>query len=390
MNDHDQDNKRQLSQPRGRLSRREMIQRLTALGLTLPLATSLVAARGRKASAQGKLKISFANVLETGELFVQLGNGIQAAAELAGYDIKRYNNEFEATKTLANARLMVQDQPDVILEYNGVEGIGEALRRLFDDAGIPFVAINVPIPGGHWFNLVNQTIGIDTANVVVPLAKAKGWSGNDTTAIIIQAAAAGVEVNDCVRYFYVTAADTMAGMSKVAPADITATTTTIGDTGIQVDGGGVLEQSYTAVKNALQTLPADRHILLYSVNDDSTLGAWRAITEANRQDNTLVAGLGGSVAALGELRTNPHWVAEGSVFATHWGQYLIAMATAIMSGVTLPPLTKCPQIVLTAATVDKYYDAEGKVQLLPPLDDTNTYLKDTGILQKHNNVEDLI
>lgn len=76
MNDHDQDNKRQLLQPRGQLSRREMIQRLTALGLTLPLATSLVAARGRKASAQGKLKISFANVLETGELFVQLGNGI--------------------------------------------------------------------------------------------------------------------------------------------------------------------------------------------------------------------------------------------------------------------------------------------------------------------------
>ncbi len=390
MNDHDQDNKRQLSQPRGRLSRRQMIQRLTALGLTLPLATSLVATRGRQVSAQGKLKISFANVLETGELFVQLGNGIQAAAELAGYDIKRYNNEFEAEKTLANARLMVQDQPDVILEYNGVEGIGEALRRLFDDAGIPFVAINVPIPGGHWFNLVNQTIGIDTANVVVPLAKAKGWSGNDTTAIIIQASAAGVEVNDCVRYFYVTAADTMAGMSKIAPADITATTTTIGDTGIQVDGGGVLEQSYTAVKNALQTLPADRHILLYSVNDDSTLGAWRAITEANRQDNTLVAGLGGSVAALGELRNNPQWVAEGSVFATHWGQYLIAMVTAIMSGVTLPPLTKCPQIVLTAATVDKYYDAEGKVQLLPPLDDTNTYLKDTGILQKHNNVEGLI
>ena len=178
-------------------------------------------------------------------------------------------------------------------------------------------------------------------------------------------------------------------MTKIEPEEITATTTTIGDTGIQVDGAGALEESYTAVKNALQTLPDDRHILLYSVNDDSTLGGWRAITESGRQENTIVAGLGGSVAALGELRNNPQWVAEGSVFATHWGQYLIAMATAVLNGVEPPPLTKCPQLVLTPDNVDKYYDAEGKVQLLPPLVPENEYLRDTGVLQRFNNVEGL-
>ena len=91
----------------------------------------------------------------------------------------------------------------------------------------------------------------------------------------------------------------------------------------------------TAVKNALQTIPAERHILLYSINDDSTLGSWRAITESKREANTLVAGLGGSIAALKELRSNPQWVAEGSVFSTHWGQYLMAMGVAIMGGVSV-------------------------------------------------------
>ena len=78
------------------------------------------------------------------------------------------------------------------------------------------------------------------------------------------------------------------------------------------------------------------------------------------------------------------------MFATHWGQYLIAMAKSILNGVEPPALTKCPQIVLTAETVDKYYHAEGKVQLLPPLDETNTYLTETGILQKFNNIEGLV
>ena len=211
---------------RNKITRRDVIKRLTSLGLTVPAATALFGTSSLSASADKPIRISFANVFEKGELFVQLGNGIEAAAKQIGYDFRRYNNEFDGEKTMANARLMVQDKPDLILEYNGVEGIGQALRRVFDDADIPFIAINVPIPGGHWFNLVNKEIGTDTANIVVPIAKEKGWTGRDTTVIIIQAAAAGVEVNDCIRYFYVTAAETMDGMAPAKPEDITATTTT--------------------------------------------------------------------------------------------------------------------------------------------------------------------
>jgi ribose transport system substrate-binding protein len=349
---------------------------------------SAAAATAPAVAATKQYSLDFANVLESGELFVQLGNGIEEASKVAGLKLKRYNNNLDGPTAINNARLMVQDQPDLILEYNGVEGIGESLRKIFDDAKIPFIAINVPVPGGVWFNLVNQEIGTDTANIVVPLAKAKGWTAADTTVLIIQGSTAGVEVNDCVRYFMVTAAKAL-GMPAVDPADITALTTTIGTGGLQVDGKGTLEESYNQVKNALQTIPADRHILLYSINDDSVIGGWRAITESQREANTIVAGLGGSVAALKELRTNPQWVAEGSVFATHWGEYLMGMSVAILGGVKPPPLTKSPQAVLIKDNVDKYYDADGKVKLLPPLVPENMYLKDTGVLQKFKNVEGL-
>lgn len=400
----------------GRLSRRDLLRRGVALGLSLPVIASLIAACGdgneevdggsgdattgtgsspiasgaSPAAAGGKwdYSFSFANILESGELFVQFGDGVVAAAGVAGIKIKRYNNNIDAETTLNNARLMVQDKPDLILEYNGVEGIGESLRSIFEEAKIPFIAINIPIPGGYWFNLVNREIGSDTAKVVTPIAKEKGWTKDDTTVLIVQGSTSGVEVNDCVRYFYITVAEEM-GMQVVAPEDITAETTRISDTGLQVDGKGTLEESYTAVKNALQTIPADRHILLYTINDDSTIGAWRAITEAKREANTLVAGLGGSVAALKELRENPQWVAEGSVFSTHWGQYLIAMGVAVLQGMEIPPLTKSPQVILTKETVDKYYNAEGRVQLLPPLVSENQYLAETGVLQLFGNIEGL-
>ena len=370
------------------MTRRQLMRRLIALGLTTASATSLLGAWGTRAQAQARYKLSFANITEAGELFVQLGNGIAAAAEAANIELRRYDNNFDSETTLRNAQLMVQDQPDLILEYNGVAGIGPALQRVFDTAGIPFIAINVDVPGGHWFNLVNSEIGADTARTVVPMAQAKGWSAADTTVIIVQSSESGEEVNDCVRYFYITAAEAM-GMPVAAPTDITALTTTISENGIQVDGKGQLEQSYTAVKNVLQTLPADRNILLYSVNDDSTIGAWRAVQEAGRAEKVLVAGLGGSAAALQELRTNPSWVAEGTIFMGQWGQYLIAMAVAILEGAVPPELTKCPQTVLTAENVDTFYDADANVILLPPLDDSNSYLAATGVLQLFGNVQNL-
>jgi ribose transport system substrate-binding protein len=373
----------------GDLTRRRLLGRFALLSLAGSTASTTLATPTTAQPADKQYFFDFANVLESGELFKEFGDGLVSAAEVAGVKVKRYNNNNDPQTSVNNARLMLQDKPDLILEYIGIEGIGGSIARMVEQAKVPLIAINVPIPGAYWFNLVNREIGTDTAKIVVPLAKAKGWTAADTTVIFVQGSQAGTEVNDCVRYFYVTAAKSMPGMEQIEPSAITPLTTRIGKSGIQVDGKGTLTDSYAAVKNTLQTLPADRHILLYTINDDSTLGSWRAVTESHREDNTLVAGLGGSVAALKELRTNPHWVAEGSIFTSHWGQYLIAMGVAIMQGVKPPSLTKTPQVILTKETVDKHYDATGKVKLLPPLVPENLYLKDTGLLQKFHNIEGL-
>jgi len=342
-------------------------------------------------SSGSSYSFDYANLLQSGALFVAVGDGVKSAAGTAGINLKTYNNNYPSAETaLSNSQLMVQDKPDVIIDYNAVAGIGDSIGKKFNDAKIPCIAVNVPIKGCAWFNLVNSELGTDTANAVIPIMKSKGWTGSDTVVILLQSAAAGPEVNDCIRYFYVTVSHSVPGFTQANPSDITAQTTKIGDSGWQLEGGGQLDSSYTAVKNALQAIPASKHIVLYSINDDSVLGGWRAISEAHRESNSLVAGLGSDEESRTQLRTNPQWVAEGEIFPGMWGEYLMAMGVAIKKGEKAPGLTKTPQVVMTKDTIDKYFKPGSDQPLsLPALSSEDQYLKGVGILQKFHNIQGL-
>ncbi len=322
------------------------------------------------------LKVSFANATNAVPIFQQVGAGVERAADQAGIELKSYDNNLDGATALDNARLMVQDKPDLIIEYNLVQDSGNAIGKVFTDAGIPCVAINAPTPGCAYANLSNKEIGIDTAVIVAAEAKAKGWTAADTTVVLLQLASAGPEINDCVAYFYTTIAPEL-GMEAVDRDDIDAQTTGVGDDMIQIEGGGALETAYTATKDALQTVPAGQHLIVYGVNDDSALGAWRAISEAGREDDTLVAGLGATAAGLEQLRTNPSWVAQGDVFLDFWGQYGLAVGIAVRDGATAPAVTPFPQTVFTKDNVADYYDEGNSLaKALPPLVADNEYLSD--------------
>lgn len=334
------------------------------------------------------LFFTFANANASGQLFVDLQNGLQSAADTAGVELKIYNNNMDGETALRNAQLMVQDQPDFIIMYNAVEGVGASLGKTFNDAGIPCIAVNVPFPGCAWFNLSNKDIGTETGRAVAEVANGKGWTGEDTTVILVQNATAGDEVNHSVMYFYEAVAQDMPGMDQIPATDINRQVSTIGENLIQVDGQSALEPSYTAVKNILATIPEDRHILIQTPNDDSAMGAWRAIVEANRVDNTLIAGLGGGQEGLKQLQDNPNWVAEGDIFFPAWGQYLMAMGLEMLKGDVPPERTASPQVVLTKETLANYYpNAEPPPVALPPLPPENEYLSDSELLKMLNNIE---
>jgi ribose transport system substrate-binding protein len=336
-----------------------------------------------------KLKIDFASASDAIGVFKTVGDGMVKDAPTAGVEVRRYDNKLDGATALRNADLMIQDHPDIIIDWNAVANVGAALGKKFQQAKIPCLAVNQQIPGCHWYNLSNKNMGVDAANVVVPAAMQKGWTSSDTTIMMVVASPNGVEVNDGPRYFYITAAQKMPGYPARTPDQLNPQTTVIGSfQGLQFECESTVEGAYKNAKNVLPTIPANNHVMLYGSDSDCALGALRALTEAGRANNTLTCGLGPTPDGLTNLRTNPQWLCEGSAFLDDWSEFIIAEAVAINKGMKIPALTPCPQLMLTKANVDTYYNGTS-IKLLPPLAKDAEYLKQTGVLQKFHNVQGL-
>lgn len=359
------------------------------IGMVGVLATVLVACGGSSGGSGSTtpIKIDFASADDAIGVFKTVSDGMVAGAPTAGVTVRRYDNKLDGATAIANADLMIQDHPDVIVDWNAVANVGAALGKKFSDAHIPCLAANQPIPGCAQFNLSNQKMGVDAANVVVPAAKAKGWTSSDTTIMMVVASPNGVEVNNGPRYFYITAASLMPGYPVLTPDQINPQTTVIGNKqGVQFECLSTIEGAYNNAKNVIPTIPASNHIMLYGSDSDCAEGPLRALTEAGRQNQVLTCGLGPTPDGLTNTRSNPAWLCEGSAFLDDWAEFLIAEAVAIHKGIKVPALSPCPQLMLTKQNVDTYYTADNKIKLLPfPPEDQ--YLVQTGILQKFHNVQ---
>jgi ribose transport system substrate-binding protein len=347
-------------------------------------------AAGGGANSWSKYHFTYANGSSSGSIGVTIRDGVKTAAQKLGVKYSAFENNGDGPTALTNARLMIQEKPDLIIEYNLAEGIGPALGKQLTNSKIPCVSVNVQTPGCPWINLSNRVSGEGAAEIIAAEAQKRGWTKDDTTVLTVQCSTCGVEINDSPRYFYLNVAKKL-GMPVYEPSKINAQTTTLGPNLYQVDDQDLsLDKAYRAVQTALQSIPSNRHLLVFAINDDASLGAWRAIDAAHRGNNTLIGGLSGLPEGLKQLRTNPSWVAEGSLFLPFWGEYVMAMSVAILQGATPPELTPFPQITMDKQTVEKYYpNGSNDAKLLPALTADNQYLAKSGVLQFFNNVDGL-
>ena len=267
--------------------------------------------------------------------------GLVRAAERENIELIAVDNRYQAKVAVRNAEHLIREQVDLVIEFQTNEAVAPAIASRYLHARIPFIAIDIPHPGGTYFGANNYQAGLLAGQHLGRWARTR-WNGQVDEVVLLELARAGSLVHARMSGVLAGMKETLRDAIERCPV-------------VWLDGDGQFKTSLERVRRHLRASPA-KHVLVGAANDPSALGAARAFQEAGRADACAIVGQNAEPDARAELR-EPRTPLIGSVgfFPERYGDGLIRLALDILSHRPTPPALFMRHQLITADNVDHHY-----------------------------------
>lgn len=282
--------------------------------------------------------IGYDSFSDTDAFAVALKNGLEkAASELGCVTIKALVDNADAGTAVQNAKIFVQQKVDGAILFNVIQAASQGQSQALKAAKIPLVSLAVPVTGYPFItnddSANGEQAGTALGNAFLKSGKSNGiailgrFDDQDSTKQRMD----GV----------------IKGLKAVAPNVQVLQYATKAD--------GPTTQSVTA--SLLPKVPAGSEILLAAPNDDLTYASLQAVKQANRLDDALAIGIGGTPpVGLDYMCKNPkQYAGVVGFFPENWPNYLLPALLASAQGATVPPKIVVPTSLITTQNVTQFY-----------------------------------
>src|SRR5437773_9647305 len=101
---------------------------------------------------------------------------LQGAANSAGVDLLVLDNHYDAQTAVRNAEEFVQQQVDLVIEFQIDQRIAPAIADKISAAGIPLIAGGILHPHATFFGVDNYRVGFEAGQYLAHFAKSR-WGG---------------------------------------------------------------------------------------------------------------------------------------------------------------------------------------------------------------------
>jgi ribose transport system substrate-binding protein len=233
----------------------------------------------------------------------------------------------------------------LVIEFQTDEKFGSAIMEVFNQAKIPVIAIDIPMPGATFFGANNHRAGRLGGEAAGRYAK-EHWSGKVDKILSLELPQSG----DLPAQRMKGQIDGVRSLVDVPDEDV-----------IHLDSKNTLEEARRVVSNTLGTIPDAHHLIVVCINDGTALGAIAALESARRQQDAIVVSQNADPTARAELR-RPGTILLGSVayFPEKYGDHLIPLALKRLQGQTVPEKNYVDHVLITRENVDQYYPEQKK------------------------------
>jgi ribose transport system substrate-binding protein len=266
-------------------------------------------------------------------------DSLRTAASAAGVDLIVLDNRYDGPTALRNADEFVQNNPDLVIEFQIDQRVAPVIADKIDGAGIPLIAVDIPHPHATFFGVNNYRVGFEAGECLAEYGK-KIWKGEVKWALGLDVEEAGALVHSRITGAF-------EGIRSKLPG--------IRDSSlVRMDGRGMREKSYRLVLDFLRRHPKDRGLLIAAATDTSALGAVQAVRELKWEKYAAIVGQDCIPEALDEMsKDDSPLIGSVSHEAQSYGPRLIHLGLAILSGQRIAPYNYVQHKLVKASSIRK-------------------------------------
>ena len=219
--------------------------------------------------------IGFATLHGKSEFSQLVREGIESAVRKhSNIELVVADNRMDRRTTLVNIDTFIEKKVDLVIEYQHDHSLSTLIGEKLSHAGIPIIAVDIPIPGSIYFGAHNYRAGLIGGEAAVQEVK-RIWNGIVDNLIVMTDVAAGPLVESRIT-----------GMLESFCKEIPFPEERL----VYLDSGNDPHIVKRLLVESLSRVPAEAKTMVFSINSNVTIGILDAIAYLNRQQFTLVVG----------------------------------------------------------------------------------------------------
>ena len=292
-----------------------------------------------------KVVIGFANQSEQLPFAVDVRRGLERAAKaLQNVDLVVADNALSAERALHIADQLIRRQVDVAIEYQIDFKTGSMIMDKFKRAGVPVIAVDIPMVGATFFGVDNYRAG-HMAGTALGEWLQQEWDGEFDLLVVLEESRAGSLPEARIQ-------GQLDGLQEV-----------IGELceekKLSLESGNTSSVSEAQLVKVLEARPDVRRVAVICFNDDAAIGALQAARRLNREEHVVIVGQGADRRVRQELRRPGSRIIGSTAYRPErYGEKLLELALKVLNGESVPPAVYIDHVFITPQNVDHYYGDE--------------------------------
>lgn len=280
-----------------------------------------------------RFRLAFANQDDAAPFSSLVRQGLVQAATGAQIELLLADNREDGPTALANAEYFVQEQVDLVVEFNTDARYGNVIMERLRNAHIPVIAIDIPLPGAIFLGVDNYKAGLMAGQLAGAYVEQK-WRGQLDLLISLGLPSAG---------------PTPAARTQGQIEGLEETIALPQESIIHLDSKNTYTETHKAIASLLPTITSARHIAVMGINDEVVLGALAAFEEAGFSQRVIAVGQGADQQALQELRRpGSRMIGAVTSFPEYYGILIVDTALQILQGKQVPPAVYTHHVLVLA------------------------------------------